>query len=99
MDLRRCLRSADLPTKANMSARYTARMAARFLFIAGLATLISLSVTAEITGIAVGASVLVAQMLYVILPVQRIRAKARYFATGEAGDAFVDEVEERGGFK
>ncbi len=99
MDLRRHLRSAELPEKADLSLRLTARLGARILFVATLVSLIGLSVGAEMTGIAVGASVLVAQLLYVILPVDRIRSRARFFATGEAGDAFVDEVEDRGGLK
>jgi len=99
MDLRRRLRSADLPSKADMSLRFTARIGARIIFIAIVAFLLTLSVAAEITAVGVGASVLVAQMLFVVLPVDKIRAKAKFLATGEAGDAFVDEVENRGGLK
>lgn len=71
------------------------RWAARFLFVAVFLVALILSISADMIFVAIGASVLVAQMLFVALPMDRVRARARRYWTGEAGEDVVDELEAR----
>lgn len=94
-DLRRRLRSVDLPDRDDFGARTAARWAARFVFIGVFLVAVGLSISADMVFVAIGASVLVAQMLFVVLPMNRIRARVRRYWTGEAGEEVVDELEAR----
>lgn len=94
-DLRRRLRSVKVPDREEFGARLLARWMARFLFVAAFLFAVALSISADMVFVAIGASVLVAQMLFVVLPMTRIRARVRRYWTGEAGEDVVDELEAR----
>lgn len=96
-DLRQRLRSTSLPGRGALSLQNGFRLASMLLFFAVMIALILVSVTADIILVAILASVLVAQMLHVLLPMERIRAKARTLYTGEAGEDVYDELDDRGG--
>ena len=96
-DLRSRLRSADLPSRDQVTARSAFRIGSMVLFFVVLATLVAVSLAADMVVIAILAGVLVSQMLYVILPMHEIRTRARTLWTGEAGESVYDELEEPGG--
>lgn len=96
-DLRSRLRSADLPSRDQVTARSAFRVGSMAMFFVVLVGLVALSITADVIVLGILAGVLVSQMLYVILPMRKIRAKARGLYTGEAGESVYDEIEERGG--
>lgn len=96
-DLRRWFRSVDPPGKEDINARTAFRFGSTVLFFALLIAFVALSVSADMVAIAILASVIVSQMLWVLLPVDDIRDKARMLATGEAGDEVFEELDERRG--
>lgn len=96
-DLRQRFRSVSVPGRDSLTARNGFKAASALLFFTALAGLILVSVTADMVLIAVLAGVLVSQMLYVLLPMKRIRAKAATLYTGKAGEEVYDELEDRGG--
>lgn len=96
-DLRQRFRSVSLPGRDAVTARNGFKAASAMLFFGVLLALILVSVTADIVLVAILAGVLVSQMLYVLLPMQRIRKKAATLYTGKAGEEFYDELEDRGG--
>lgn len=67
------------------------------LFFGVLVALVAVSLSADIVAIGILAGVMVSQMLYVILPMDRIRASARRLYTGEAGEEVYEDLENRGG--
>ncbi len=84
-----------MPEREEFGARMLARWGARLLFVAAFLLALALSISADMVFVAIGASVLVAQMLIVVLPMNRIRARVRRYWTGEAGEDVVDELEAR----
>lgn len=96
-DLRRSLRSVDLPGREDVTLRNAFRLTSIALFFGTAAMLVLVSITADIFLIALFTGVLLSQMLYVILPMDRIRGKARALWTGEAGEEAYEELEDRGG--
>ncbi|WP_324662408.1 hypothetical protein [Haloarcula sediminis] len=97
MDLRSRLRSAEVPSREDFTLRRAFSAASVLLFAVLFLLLVALSLGADIFLVSVLASVAVAQLLMVVLPVQRIRAKARALYTGKAGEEVYEELEERGG--
>lgn len=96
-DLRRRLRSVDPPGREDVTLRNAFRLTSIVLFFGVMFVLVSISLTSDIVVVAVLAGVFLAQMLYVILPMDRIRGKARALWTGEAGEDVYEELEDRGG--
>lgn len=96
-DLRRSLRSVDTPSREDITLRNTFRLTSIVVFFAVMVVLIALSLTADVVLVTILAGLLVSQMLYVILPMDRVRAKARALWTGEAGEEAYEELEDRGG--
>ena len=96
-DIRRRLRSVDVPDRSSFTLKNAAGWASRGVFVLLLVAGVMLSLSADMIALTVIASVLVAQMLYVILPIRRIRARARMLWTGEAGEEAYENLEERGG--
>ncbi len=96
-DFRRRLRSVDLPQREDVTVRTAARWMSRALFVGLFILAVMLSFTADAIAVALIGSVLVAQMLYVVLPVEGIRQRAYRLWTGEAGEDAVEELEDRGG--
>lgn len=93
-DLRRRLRSVELPSRDDLTGRKLAGLASRVLFVVLLIAAVAISLSADIIAVAILASVLVAQMLYVLFPMDEIRGKARSLWTGEAGEEAYEELEE-----
>jgi hypothetical protein len=96
-DIRRRLRSVDLPGREEFTLRNAFRWTSRGLFVGVFLLAVSLSFGADAIAFALLGSVLLAQMLYVVLPVERIRARAYRLWSGEAGGDAYEELEERGG--
>ena len=71
--------------------------ATRTLFVGVFLIAVAISFGADAIALALLGSVLVAQMLYVILPMNTIRSKAYRLYTGEAGEDAYEELEDRGG--
>lgn len=80
-----------------MTLRSAFRFASMLVFFGLLGALILFSITADIILLGILAGVIVSQMLYVILPMQDIRARAKKLYSGEAGEAVYEDLEERGG--
>ncbi len=96
-DIRRRLRSVDLPEREDVTVRSAFRWSSRAVFIGLFLVAVALSFTADAIVVALLASVLLAQMLYVVLPMNTIREKAYKMYSGEAGEQAYEELEERGG--
>lgn len=96
-DIRRRLRSVDLPEREDFTVKTAFRWGSRGLFVALFLVALSLSFTADVLVLALLASVVIAQMLYVVLPVENIRARAYSLWSGEAGEEAYEELEDRGG--
>jgi hypothetical protein len=96
-DIRRRLRSAQLPDREDIGPRLVFRWSAMGVFFVAMVALLIISVTADIVLLGILAATLLSQMLYVILPMENIRAKARRLYTGEAGEDAYEQLEERGG--
>ena len=94
-DPRRRLRSIEVPTREELGPRLAARWLARVLFVGLFLFAVALSISADVILVAIGASVLVAQMVIVVLPIERLRARARRLWTGEAGEDVVEGLEDR----
>lgn len=97
MDLRSLFRSVDAPDRENVTLRNAFKLLSMVAFFAVAAVLLSISLTSDIVVMAILAGVFLSQMLYVILPMETIRARARRLWTGEAGAEAYDELEDRGG--
>jgi len=96
-DVRRRLRSVDLPSREDVTVRSAFRWGSRLVFIGVFLVAVMLSFAADAIAVALLASVLLAQMLYVILPMNTIREKAYGLYSGEAGEQAYEELEDRGG--
>jgi hypothetical protein len=96
-DIRRRLRSVDVPSRDDFTAKTAFRWASRALFVGLFVLAVLLSFGADALALTILASVLIAQMLYVVLPVRRIRARAYSLWSGEAGEQAYEELEDRGG--
>lgn len=96
-DIRRRLRSIDLPDRQSFTVRNLFRWSSRILFAGVFVIAVSLSFGADAIALALLGSVIVAQMLYVVLPVEVLRKKAYRLYSGEAGEQAYEELEDRGG--
>jgi hypothetical protein len=96
-DLRRTLRSVDTPGREDVTLRNTFRLLSMLVFFLMMGALVVLSLSSDVVLVTILAGVLLAQMLYILLPMDRIRARARMFWTGEAGEEVYEELEDRGG--
>jgi len=96
-DIRRRLRSVDLPEREDITVRTAFRWGSRAVFILLFLLAVALSFGADAIAFAIIGSVILAQMLYVVLPVESIRARAYRLWSGEAGEDAYEELEERGG--
>lgn len=96
-DLRRRLRSVDPPGREDVTVRNVFRAGSIALFFLVAAALVFVSLTADIFLVVLLSGVLLSQMLWVLLPMRRIRARARALWTGEAGEEVYEELEDRGG--
>ncbi len=96
-DIRRRLRSVDLPEREDLTVRTAFRWGSRAVFVILFVIALTLSFGADAIAFALLGSVLLAQMLYVVLPMDSIRARAYRLWTGEAGEDAYEELEERGG--
>lgn len=94
-DLRRRIRSADTPTRADISIRSVFRWTSRVAFLALLAFGILLTVTADMILLTIVGSIFVVQALYAILPVKGIRARFRRLYTGQTGEDVYEEIDDR----
>lgn len=97
LDLRQWFRSADLPDREDVNGKTAFRLLSMAVFFGLLFGLVAVSISADIVFIAILAGVLVSQMLWVILPMKKIRARARRLFTGEAGEDLYDDLDERRG--
>jgi len=80
-----------------VTIRSAFRWGSRLLFISVFLVAVALSFAADAIAVALLASVLLAQMLYVVLPMNTVREKAEEFYSGEAGEQAYEELEDRGG--
>lgn len=96
-DLRRRLRSVDPPSREDLTVKTLFRWSSRALFVFVFLLAVALSFGADAIAFALLGSVLLAQMLYVVLPVESIRARAYRLWSGEAGEDAYEELEGRGG--
>lgn len=96
-DPRRLLRSIDPPGREAVTLRNAFRAGSVALFFVLMGALILVSLTADIVLAAILAAAVLSQMLWVILPKERIQARARALWTGEAGENAYEEIEDRGG--
>lgn len=96
-DIRQRLRSVDVPEREDFTAKTFFRWGSRAVFVGVFLIAVAISFGADAIALALLGSVLVAQMLYVILPMNTIRAKAYRLYTGEAGEDAYEELEDRGG--
>jgi len=79
-----------------VTIRTAFRWGSRAVFIGVFLVAVILSFAADAIAVALLASVLLAQMLYVVLPMNTIREKAYRLYSGEAGEQAYEELEERG---
>lgn len=96
-DIRRRLRSVELPDRGDFTVKTLFRLSSRALFVGLFLVAVAISFGADAIALALLGSVLVAQMLYVVLPVKGIRERAYRLWTGEAGEDAYEELEDRGG--
>jgi hypothetical protein len=96
-DIRRRLRSIDLPDRDDINGRTFFRWGSQALFALLFIVALSLSFGADVLAFALLGTILVGQMLYVVLPMERIRGRVRRLASGEAGEDVYEELEDRGG--
>lgn len=96
-DIRRRLRSVDLPEREDVTVRTAFRWGSRAVFVGLFLIAVAISFTADAIAVALIGSVLLAQMLYVVLPVNTLREKAHKLYSGEAGEDAYEELEDRGG--
>lgn len=96
-DIRRRLRSVDLPDRYDLTVKTFFRWGSRALFIGVFLLALILSFGADAMAFALLGTVLVAQMLYVVLPIEGIRQRAFRLWSGEAGEDAYEELEDRGG--
>lgn len=94
-DIRRRLRSADLPDRDSVSARSVFRVGSRLFFVLVLAVGVFITITADIFLVTILATMIVVQALYVVLPIEDIRNRFRRLYTGDAGDDVYEELDER----
>lgn len=94
-DIRRRLRSVDVPDRGSVSVRSVFRVGSRIFFLVVLAVGIFITISADIFLVTILASVIVVQALYVVLPIDNIRSRFERLYTGDAGDDVYEELDDR----
>lgn len=95
MTLRSWLRGTDLPERDDFTLRAAFAWASRLLFFAVMGILVLLSMAADGALAVAAITAILAQLLYIVLPVTKIRNTGNALLSGNAGRETYDELEEQ----